>query len=96
MAVSEEINLKRSEIRRIAQIHGASNIRIFGSVARGDERTDSDIDFLIDVAAKTSPWFPVGLIQDLELLLGRRVEIVTERGLNKDLRERVLSEAVPV
>lgn len=96
MKASEEINLRRSEIRRIAKSHGASNVRVFGSVARGDEHDDSDVDFLIDVTAEISPWFPVGLIQDLEALLGRRVEIVTERALNSDLRERVLSEAIPV
>jgi predicted nucleotidyltransferase len=96
MKVEETIKIKRDEIRHIARTHGASNIRVFGSVARGEEKPDSDIDFLIDVTAETSPWFPVGLIQDLEKLLGRRVEIVTERALNKDLRERVLREAVPV
>lgn len=68
----------------------------FKRALRCKENPDSDIDFLIDVTAETSPWFPIGLIQDLEKLLGRRVEIVTERTLNKDLRERVLREAVPV
>ncbi|HEX3102056.1 MAG TPA: nucleotidyltransferase domain-containing protein [Pyrinomonadaceae bacterium] len=96
MTIRENINSKRVEIRQIAARHGASNIRLFGSVARGEARSESDVDFLIDVMAETSPWFPVGLIQDLEKLLGRRVEVVTERALNKDLRERVLSEAVPV
>lgn len=96
MTLKENINLKSIEIRQIAARHGASNIRLFGSVARGEAKSGSDVDFLIDVTAETSPWFPVGLIQDLEKLLGRRVEIVTERALNKDLRERVLSEAVPV
>ena len=92
----EAIQIKSSEIRQIAARHGASNIRLFGSVARGEAKPESDVDFLIDVTAETSPWFPVGLIQDLEKLLGRRVEIVTERALNKDLREKVLREAVPV
>ena len=80
----------------IAHSHGASNVRVFGSVARGESGATSDVDFLIDVAGQTSAWFPIGLIQDLEKLLGRRVEIVTERALNKDLRARVLREAVPV
>lgn len=96
MTIKENIDSKRLEIRQIAAHHGASNIRVFGSVARGDAKSGSDVDFLIDVTAETTPWFPVGLIQDLEKLLGRRVEIVTERALNKDLRERVISEAVPV
>ena len=96
MRVEETIKKKSSEIRRIARSHGATNVRLFGSVVRGESRPESDVDFLIDVTAETSPWFPAGLIQDLEKLLGRRVEIVTERALNKDLREKVLREAVPV
>jgi predicted nucleotidyltransferase len=96
MKVEETIKNKSLEIRQIAERHGASNIRLFGSVVRGEAKSESDVDFLIDVTAETSPWFPVGLIQDLEKLLGRRVEIVTERALNKDLREKVLREAVPV
>ena len=69
----------------------------FGSVARGEAKPESDIDLLVDVeATETSSWFPIGLILDLEKLLGRRVEIVTERALNKDLREQVLREAVPL
>ena len=96
MTVEESVKTKRDEIRRIAKQHGASNIRLFGSVSRGESKPESDIDFLIDVTSETSAWFPVGLIQDLETLLGKRVEIVTERALNKDLREKVLREAVPV
>ena len=96
MSVEESVKIKREEIRRIAARHGASNIRLFGSVSRGESKPESDIDFLIDVTAETSAWFPVGLIQDLEKLLGRRVEVVTERALNHDLRERVLREAVPI
>lgn len=96
MTIKESIEAKRVEIRRIAESHGASNIRLFGSVARGESRPDSDIDFLIDVKAETSSWFPVGLIQDLEKLLGLRVEIVTERSLNANLRKTVLGEAVPI
>ncbi len=87
---------KGAAIERIAQKHGARNIRVFGSVARGEARPDSDIDLLIDVGPTTSSWFPAGLILDLEELLGRRVQIVTERALNPDLRPYVLSEAVPL
>jgi uncharacterized protein len=78
----ELVRAKREEIQRIAANHGARNVRVFGSVARGDARPDSDVDFLIDVEPVTSSWFLAGLIQDLESLLGRRVEVVTERGLN--------------
>jgi predicted nucleotidyltransferase len=85
---------KREEIRRIAQEHGAYNVRLFGSVAREEDRVESDIDLLVDVGPTTSSWFPAGLILDLEALLGRKVEIVTERALNPHLRENVLGEAV--
>ncbi len=92
----EVIRTKREEIQRIAAKHGARNVRVFGSVARGEARPDSDVDFLIDVEPVTSSWFPAGLVQDLENLLGRRVEVVTERGLNRLIRDEVLREAVPV
>jgi uncharacterized protein len=96
MDTKQQILEKRSEIFAIAAKHGAYNIRIFGSVVRGEERADSDIDFLIDAGPCTSSWFPAGLIIDLEKILGRHVEVVTEKGLNPFIREYVLSEAVPV
>jgi len=80
----------------IAARHGARNVRLFGSVARGDDRPESDVDLLIDAGPTTSSWFPAGLVLDLQEILGRRVEIVTEKGLNPHLRERVLREAVPI
>jgi predicted nucleotidyltransferase len=92
----EIIRSKREKILSIANEHGARNIRVFGSVARGDASPDSDIDFLVDTGGVTSSWFPASLILDLENLLRRRVEIVTERGLNALLRDHVLREAVPV
>jgi predicted nucleotidyltransferase len=87
---------KRDDIRAAASRHGASNIRIFGSVARGQAGPDSDIDFLIDAGPNTSSWFPAGLIIDLEEILGRRVEVVTEKALNPYIRDYVLREAVPL
>jgi len=84
------------EIQRIAAKHGASSIRVFGSVAGGEARNDSDIDFLVDTGPVTSSWFPAGLVLDLEEILGRRVEVVTERGLSPLIKERVLQEAVPL
>lgn len=94
MTPLELLQHRRDDIRRIAAKHGAYNVRIFGSVARGEARPDSDIDFLIEKGPRTSSWFPAGLVLDLEELLGRRVEIVTEKALSPYLRDRVLREAV--
>ncbi|MGB2862821.1 MAG: nucleotidyltransferase family protein [Sedimentisphaerales bacterium] len=96
MNIKELLYEKRDEIRDIAARHGAYNIRIFGSVVRGEAEPDSDIDFLIDVGPTTSSWFPAGLILDLQDVLGRPVEVVTEKALNPYIREHVLREAVPL
>ena len=86
---------KREKILQIAAKHGAYNVRIFGSVARGEDDEKSDIDFLIDYdLSKISPWFPSGLMQDLQSILGRKVDIVTVEGLKERIRERVLEEAI--
>jgi hypothetical protein len=94
MTPLELLQQKRDDIRRIATKHGAYNLRVFGSVARGEARPDSDIDLLIDKGPTTSSWFPAGLVLELEEILGRRVEIVTEKALSPYLRDRVLSEAI--
>ena len=96
MSVEEILRTRREEIRRIAATHGAKNICVFGSCARGEAGPNSDIDLLIDAEPVTSSWFPAGLILELEDLLGRRVDVVTERGLNPLIRDRVLREAVPL
>ena len=87
---------KRQEILRIAEKHGARNVRIFGSVAYGDATETSDIDLLVDKAEQTSPWFPAGLALELEELLGQRVDVVTTNGLYWLLRRRILKEARPL
>ena len=89
-----QIRIKKEEILNIASKHGAINIRIFGSIVRGESRPGSDIDFLIDTESKTSPLFPAGLILDLEELLGKHVEIVTERALNPFCKDNVLHEEI--
>ena len=86
----------RRRIREIARRHGVSNVRVFGSVARGDAAPDSDIDFLIEVTGPTTPWFPGGLVAELEELLGRRVDVVEANAVREDLRERILQEAEPL
>ncbi len=86
---------KREEIINIAAKHGAYNVRIFGSVAREEDDENSDIDFLIDYdLSKTSSWFPMGLILDLETLLNRKVDIATDDSLHYFIRDKVLEEAV--
>lgn len=87
---------KREEILRIAARHGARNVRVFGSAARGEAGPRSDIDFLVDVGPERTPFFPGGLLADLEELLGCKVDVVTEKGLHWYIRERVLKEAVPL
>jgi len=86
----------KSQILEICARHGVETIRVFGSVARGDARPGSDLDLLVTVGSKPGPWFPGGLIADLEDLLSCPVQVVTEEGLNARLRDRVLSEAVPL
>ncbi|MFK0732960.1 MAG: nucleotidyltransferase family protein [Gloeotrichia echinulata GP01] len=86
---------KREEILNIAAKHGAYNLRIFGSVARGEDTEISDIDFLIDYDLNTiSAWFPGGLIQDLEALLNRKIDVVTTQSLHYLIRHKVLNEAI--
>jgi uncharacterized protein len=87
---------KREDILRIAEKHGARNVRVFGSVATGDATDTSDIDLLVDTTERTSPWFPAGLIAELEELLGRQVDVVTPDGLYWLLRRRILKEARPL
>ncbi len=96
MKIEQLLREKREEIHRIAAKHGARSVRVFGSVARGEARADSDIDLLVDTDPETSSWFPAGLVLDLEEFLGCKVEVVTEKGLSPHLKERVLQEAVPL
>ena len=96
MTTLDAIRCRRNDILEIAGKHGATNVRIFGSVLRGDDGPASDIDLLVDTAGTTSPWFPAGLILDLEELLARKIDVVTERGLSPFIREHVLREAQPV
>lgn len=94
MTTIDLLHEKREDVLEVAERHGVTSIRIFGSVARGDESAESDIDLLITTGPIVSPWFPAGLILDLEQLLGRHIDIVTESGLNPLLRDQVLTEAV--
>ena len=96
MTIYELLEAKREEILSIAAKHGASNVRIFGSVARGEAREDSDVDFLVNLEPRTSLLEHIALIQDLSDLLGRKVDVANEKGLKTPIRERVLEQALPL
>lgn len=94
MGVNELLRAKREEILRIAAKHGARNVRVFGSVARGEADEQSDVDFLVDMEPGRSLFDMGGLLMDLQALLGREVDVATERSLKPRIRGRVLHEAV--
>lgn len=96
MTVQELLQRRRQDILRIAARHGVRRVRVFGSAVRGEADQDSDIDLLVEVGERTSPWFPVGLMEELQALLGRSVDVVTEESLHWLLRERILREAKPL
>lgn len=94
MSVRETIERKRGEILALAARHGAHSVRLFGSVARGEDSEDSDVDFLVVLEAGRSLLDHAALKLALEGLLGRPVDVATERGLKPKFRDRILSEAV--
>ena len=87
---------KRDKILKLTATHGARNIRVFGSVARGEADEASDVDFLVDLEPGRSLLDPGGLLMDMRELLGRRVDVVTEKGLRPCIRDRVSREAAPL
>lgn len=86
----------RAAVRRLAAVHGAHDVRVFGSTARGDAGPDSDLDLLVDFEPGRSLLDQVALGLDLEELLGRPVDVVTEGGLSGLLRRRIVAEARPL
>jgi predicted nucleotidyltransferase len=96
MGADQGIRGHRDEILRMATLHGAGNVMLFGSVARRENTPESDIDLLVDVTGNTTPWFPGSLVADLERLLGQRVQVVIRRSLSPLIRDAVLREAVPL
>lgn len=90
------VTIRRHEILCIADRHGACDLRVFGSAARGDADGASDIDILVRMKKGRSLLDMGGLLMELQELLGRRVDIVTEDGLRPRIRDRVLKEAIPL
>ena len=93
MPALDSLVARREEILAILRAHGASNPRLFGSVARGEDRPDSDIDLLVDMESGRSLIDLIGLQQALESRLGRRVDLLTPPALNRHMRDRILAEA---
>ncbi|GCE50736.1 hypothetical protein EI42_05633 [Thermosporothrix hazakensis] len=96
MPPSSILQDRRDDILHLAAHYGVSNIRIFGSVARGDADEQSDLDLLVDVEAGRSLFDLGALLSDFEQLLGCPVDIVTEKGLRDRIRARVLAEVIPL
>ena len=96
MGIQEIIGSQRQEILALAAKYGAFNIRIFGSVARGQADDKSDVDFLVDMEPGRSLFDMGGLLYDLQQLLGRNIDVVTTAGLRARIKERVIKEAVPL
>jgi predicted nucleotidyltransferase len=95
-AIETLLHSKREDILRVAAWHGASNVRVFGSVARGEADEDSDVDFLVDMDAERTLMDRGLLLLDPRDLLGRPVDVVTEKSLYWLLRPQVLKEANPL
>lgn len=92
----DALRAKREQILSIAERHGARNVRVFGSVARGEANDESDVDFLIELDLGRSLFDLGGLIADVQDFLGCSVDVVSERGLRPRFRDRVLREAIPL
>ena len=96
MANAKSVSEKREEIVKVAALRGARNVRLFGSLARGEESADSDVDLLVDMEEGRSLLDLSHLLQDMEELLGCRVHVVEPEGLHWAIRERIIKEAVPL
>jgi uncharacterized protein len=96
MAIERILAGNREDILRIAAKHGVGRIRVFGSAAWGESRPKSDLDLLVEVTGPTTPWFPGGLVAELEEFLGCRVDIVEPDAIRESLRRQILLDAVPL
>ncbi|AFZ56063.1 nucleotidyltransferase family protein [Anabaena cylindrica FACHB-243] len=96
MGIEELLLPFREEILKIAAKYDAYNMRIFGSVARGEATPDSDVDFLVELQPQCSLFDYIALTQDLAALLGRKVDVAEPQNLHDLIKDKVLSEAVPL
>ena len=96
MGINELLRDKREKVLQIAAKHGAYRVRVIGSVARGEATPDSDVDLLVDLQPDRSLLDHAALTIELETLLGRKVDVATERGMRPRIRERVMRDAVPL
>jgi len=96
MNLNDLLKRKRQEILAIAGRYGARNVRIFGSVARGESGPESDVDFLVELEPGRNVFDLGGFLYEVQELLGRPVDVVTERGLKEHVRPSVLNDAVPL
>ena len=96
MSTWELLQARRVDILRLASQHGARNVRVFGSVVRGEAGEGSDVDFLVELEPGRSLLDQIGFMQDVGDLLGCNVDVVTDRGLHRRIRSRVLQEATPL
>ncbi|RJP56251.1 MAG: hypothetical protein C4549_06810 [Deltaproteobacteria bacterium] len=96
MELEKSLRLKRNDILLLASRHGAKNVRIFGSAARGEAVQESDVDFLVKMEDGRSLLDLSALVADLQDILGRRVDVVSEDGLYWLLRRKILKEAKPL
>jgi uncharacterized protein len=96
MDTAERVKNNRTEILRLAREHGARNVRLFGSIARGDATPESDVDILVELEPGRNLLDLSGLLLDLQDLLGCKVDVVTEKALHWYIRDKVLQEAVPI
>jgi len=96
MRMDELLRSKREDILRLAARHGARNLRLFGSAARGEAGEGSDVDLLVELEPGRSLFDHISLVQDLEDLLNCKVDVVSEKALHWYIRDRVLEEATPL
>ena len=96
MAISQSLAEKRAEILKVAATHGAKNLRVFGSFARGDERPESDIDLLVEMEPGRSLLDIIAIKHALEDITNRKVDVVTEKALSPYLRDKILRDAVSI